>query len=115
MPRCVRAASGVGPQLSQLDRASSTLVRACGALLAAVFLLGCAHGWWWSGELKRLPVVGAWLTGLLESARLMGWAVAASLAGAGAWAVYWLWCAGVDAARGARLRSGARRTGGGGA
>lgn len=42
---------------SPRDAAVVLLVEWCGWLAAAVFALGCVHGWW-GGDLKNLPLIG---------------------------------------------------------
>ncbi|CAM5289240.1 hypothetical protein GCM10010329_81160 [Streptomyces spiroverticillatus] len=43
---------------SQRDVAVEALVQWCGWLFAAVFTIGFAHGWWWGGDLRNLPLIG---------------------------------------------------------
>lgn len=82
------------------------LVEWCGWLAAAVFALGCVHGWWWGGDLKNLPLIGD--SAARAAAEHRGWPwVPLLVMGLGGLAVRRVW----RAAAGRVFAAGARRVG----
>lgn len=102
---------------SRRDAAADVAVNCCGWLLAVVFVVGFAKGWWWGGDLRNIPLVGdQWARAAAERRGFPWIPLLAAFLGA-----YWtrrIWLLMADLARGvapaARYRRPAKFPPGGG-
>ncbi|RII06982.1 hypothetical protein DSC45_34710 [Streptomyces sp. YIM 130001] len=84
---------------SQRDAAVEVLISLCGWLVAAVFVVGCVPGWWWGGDLARLPVIGESASAAASERRGWPWVPVLTMV-CGGLLVRRVWLAVADGVRG---------------
>ncbi|MDQ8707508.1 hypothetical protein RCO28_34320 [Streptomyces sp. LHD-70] len=92
------------------DAAVDALVSWCGWLIAGVFVVGFAHGWWWGGDLTNLPLIGESAARAATERRGWPW-VPVLTALCGAFLLRRAWCALAGLALGRPARRGTTATG----